>query len=79
MDTEELRGWITIVIAIIGLIILAFGTYFGITELQNVNINLKDLTSEEISTKNLQILNPNGSLGGCMHSNGSHMIIGGCP
>lgn len=79
MDKKELKEWITIAIAFSGLIVLSIGTYYGITQLQDVNINLQNLTSDKVSTKNLQILTPNGTEGGYIYDNGSNLIIGRYP
>ena len=50
--------------------ILGYGQIIGI------NINLKELTTSNLSVEKIEFLKPNGSVGGYRYSNGSAYIIG---
>ena len=51
MDRKEVREWIKLLVSILGLIVLSIGIWFGINEIQNINVNLQELTSEKVATR----------------------------
>jgi len=77
MDRHECREWINTGVAILVLAVLILGFLFGVNEIKELNLNLKDIRTETVYAKNIQLVLENGSLGGCLGSTANGTFIGG--
>jgi hypothetical protein len=69
---EKIRGWFMVAISLCGLIVLIFGA----CQIQEVNVNLGKISSEEVSTQKLIITSENGSERFSIRSNETHTSMG---
>ena len=75
---NEIREWINTIIALLGLLVIVYGTLTGINELKDININLKDIKADKISTIELEIRSSTSNSSGKIINNGSGICINGC-
>lgn len=72
----EIREWINTVIAFAGLIVLIYGIFAGVDKLEEINVNLKDIKADTVTTNEFSITNPNSDTVGKITHNGSGICIG---
>ncbi len=70
-NKNEIREWINTIISILILVMMII----GLMAVNQLNINLREVRSDVISTNKLQILNENGTITGYMYHNGTDLII----
>jgi hypothetical protein len=68
---NEVREWINTIVSILVLVIMIL----GLLAVNQLNINLKEIKTDVISTDKLQLLDENGTVAGFMYYNGTHIII----
>jgi archaellum biogenesis protein FlaJ (TadC family) len=85
-EIKEMREWTNTGIQFVGIIIALFTlvafiwvSSSGITELEDINVNLKNFTSDTITTGKVMLITPNGTGQGCIKYNGTATIIGNGP
>ena len=72
-NTKELREWIKIGISFVVLIVMIIGLY----QIKDININLENMTSKEISTDRIIIRYANSTEAAIIYAeNGTLKIVG---
>jgi len=78
VDKETIRKWANAARKWANMLIslgVLIAMIFGVQELTEVNVNLKEIRAEKISTQEILLLNPNGTAGTVIFNNGTHTII----
>lgn len=72
MTQKKWFEWLNTLIALGMLIVMIISLF----QLKEINVNLKDISSEKLSTKEINILIPNGTYTGShMYFNGTCLIV----
>lgn len=71
---SSIQEWIKIVISFAVLVVMIIGLWLGLSQIQQININLDELKSSKISTQKIAIIE-NGSEVFKIYYNGSCAIL----
>lgn len=75
---KEIREWINTIVAILALLTLIVGTIIGLMQLNEININLKEIKADKLSVNEIEFTYPNGTVSMVKaYHNGTAFIIGG--